>query len=142
MIYYCQEHQIKWGWWIIVAEDICHILNIFYSFCLLLSLRQCDDFIINESNRIYGDSSDLSSNFLFAFPTENWAIPVGVSLGLAAVGAITGSVIFFWRRNRRQIKFHQNLILTAYSISSKQRPVTLNISWVCFLFHDHNISVQ
>lgn len=111
-----------------MAEDICHILNIFYSFCLLLSLRQCDDFIINESNRIYGDSSDLSNNFLFAFPTENWAIPVGVSLGLAAVGAITGSVIFFWRRNRRQIKFHQNLILTAYSIFSKQRPVTLNIS--------------
>ncbi|XP_025087332.1 MAM and LDL-receptor class A domain-containing protein 1-like [Pomacea canaliculata] len=55
----------------------------------------------NNYSGLYCNNPPATSGRHGGSSTKNWAIPVGVSLGLAAVGAITGSVIFFWRRNRR-----------------------------------------
>lgn len=40
-----------------------------------------------------------------SFVTEKWAIPVGVILGLLAIGATVGSVLVFRRRNGGWIFF-------------------------------------
>lgn len=41
----------------------------------------------------------MLSYYIMSFVTEKWAIPVGVILGLLAIGAMVGSVLVFRRRN-------------------------------------------